>query len=111
MAARVDKNKKQLGRLSAVLLAMVPWMQISKAVADQISVEPSSLAAAVVAGLLIHTVFLGFNLAAVNVLKLGGNASHSKGTSFLFVQWSCSLCILQMATQLLSRALGGIREV
>ena len=59
--------------LSASLLAMVPWMQISKAVADQVAVQPSALLAAVAAGVGLHLAFLVFNSAAVNALHLGGN--------------------------------------
>lgn len=58
---------------------MVPWMQISKAVADNITVPPSSLLAAVTAGLAIHASFLAFNWAAVNTLRLGTTAESRKG--------------------------------
>lgn len=58
--------------LSATLLAMVPWMQISKAVADKVSVQPGALATAVAAGVGIHFLFLAFNMTAVRALKLGG---------------------------------------
>ena len=71
MAKLVDGKKKQLAMLSATLLAMVPWMQISKAVANQVSVQPSALATAVAAGVAIHFLFLAFNMTAVKALKLG----------------------------------------
>lgn len=62
---------------SAVLLAMVPWMQISKAVADHVAVQPAALLAAVSAGVAIHLVFLAFNMAAVSALQLGGSEKPS----------------------------------
>lgn len=58
--------------LSAMLLAMVPWMQISKAAAEHLALEPSALLAAVAAGVGIHLIFLAFNLSAVELLRLGG---------------------------------------
>lgn len=77
VAKLVDNRKKQLAMLSATLLAMVPWMQISKAVADQVSVQPAALATAVAAGVAIHVVFLAFNMTAVRALKLGGGDNPS----------------------------------
>lgn len=72
MAALVDKRKKALGLLSACLLAMVPWMQISRAVTTAAPVAVASLAAVVAAGIAIHLAYLAFNLTAVKVLRLGG---------------------------------------
>ena len=79
LAQQVDKRKKLLAMLSASLLAMVPWMQISKAVADRVTVQPSALLAAVAAGVGLHLAFLVFNSAAVNALNLGGK-DGSEGT-------------------------------
>ena len=80
----VDSRKKALAILSASLLAMVPWMQISKAVADRVAVQPGALIAAVAAGVGIHLLFLGFNISAVKLLRLGGSDSYS-GKPFLTI--------------------------
>lgn len=80
----VDSKKKALGMLSATLLAMVPWMQISKAVADEVRVQPGALVAAVLAGIAIHILFLAFNMTSVGVLKLGGKENPSGNPSLAF---------------------------
>lgn len=56
-------------------------MQISKAVADKVSVQPSALVAAVAAGIAIHLVFLGFNLTAATAMGLGGPKNPTGATS------------------------------
>ena len=77
LAKAIDGRKKLLAMLSATLLAMVPWMQISKAVTDGVNVEPSALFAAVTAGVAIHLAFLAFNMTAVKALRLGGSEDPS----------------------------------
>lgn len=72
MARTVDGNKKALAVLSACLLALVPWMQISKAVSADVSVSLASLAAVVACGVAIHLAYLAFNMTAVRVLGIGG---------------------------------------
>ena len=67
----VDGNKPTMGILSATLLAMVPWMQISKASQSNICLSPAALAATVAAGAGLHIVYLGFNASAVRLLRLG----------------------------------------
>ena len=69
----MDRNKKRLAILSAVLLAMVPWMQISRTVALGMQVSLGALAATVAAGVGIHLVYLAFNTVAVSTLQLGGS--------------------------------------
>ena len=86
VAETVDDNKARLGLLSGCLLALVPWMQVSRAVRQQVALPLGALAAAVAAGVAIHLLYLAFNTAAVNALRLGGpgvegelacnNASH-----------------------------------
>ncbi|CAL5222608.1 g5001 [Coccomyxa viridis] len=68
----VDSNKKALSVLSASLLALVPWMQISKAVSADVSVSLASLGAVVACGGVIHLAYLAFNMTAVRVLGIGG---------------------------------------
>lgn len=68
----MDSNKKALSVLSASLLALVPWMQISKAVSADVSVSLASLGAVVACGGVIHLAYLAFNMTAVRVLGIGG---------------------------------------
>ena len=72
VASTVDRNKKALALLSACLLALVPWMQISKAVSADVSVSLASLAAVVACGVAIHLAYLAFNMTAVRLLGIGG---------------------------------------
>ena len=72
VAGQVDKNKKALALLSACLLALVPWMQISRAVSSTVDVSLAALAAVVAAGVAVHLVYLAFNSAAVQLLRIGG---------------------------------------
>ena len=67
-----DDNKNNLGLLSATLLALVPWMQVSKSVSDNVNLPMEGLAAVVVAGAAIHCMLLAFNMAACKLLNLGG---------------------------------------
>ena len=71
-AGLVDRNKKWLALASASLLALVPWMQISKAVSSDVTVSLGALAAVVAAGVAVHIGFLAFNTAAVRLLRIGG---------------------------------------
>ena len=73
IAGFADLNKRRLSYLSAALLASVPWSQVSRAVAGGAVPPLAPLAAAAAAGLLIHSALLLFNLAAVNLLRLGGS--------------------------------------
>lgn len=72
LAPVVDGRKKLLSLISATLLALVPWMQISKAAADGVALHPTALIMAIAAGVGIHTAFLLFNFTAVHLLSLGG---------------------------------------
>lgn len=68
-----DLNKRRLSYLSAALLATVPWSQVSRAVAGGAAPPLVPLAAAAAAGLALHCGLLLFNLAAVQLLRLGGD--------------------------------------
>lgn len=68
----MDRRKKALGLLSACLLALVPWMQISRAVSSAVNVRVSALAAVVAAGVAVHLAYLAFNATAVRLLRIGG---------------------------------------
>ena len=60
-----------------MLLILVPWMQISKAVKSDAVVSASSLLAVLAAGIGIHLVFLAFNLTATSVLQLGKSSTDN----------------------------------
>lgn len=87
VAKWVDDNKKKLSVISSCLLILVPWMQISKAVMSDVAVSPASLLAVLAAGVVLHLVFLAFNITATNALRLGqtGNASGEKAVRVLLL--------------------------
>lgn len=71
-----------------MLLILVPWMQISKAVVSNVPVTPSALAAVLAAGVALHLVFLAFNLTATTALQLGRTATDD-GAIFAFAHSGC----------------------
>lgn len=71
----VDSNKKKTSILSSMLLILVPWMQISKAVTSNVPVTSAALTATLAAGIALHLVFLAFNLTATAALQLGRTAN------------------------------------
>ena len=76
----MDGNKKVLSILSALFLALVPWMQISKAVQQNVPITISGLAACVAGGVAIHLVFLAGNSLLVSALRLG-KGTREQGTA------------------------------
>ncbi len=77
MAKLVDSNKKRMSVLSSMLLILVPWMQISKAVMSGVAISVTSLLGVLAAGVGIHLVFLAFNLTATAALQLGKSADNA----------------------------------
>lgn len=71
-----------------MLLILVPWMQISKAVMSNVPVTPSALTAVLAAGIALHLVFLAFNLTATTALQLGRTATDD-GATFAFAHIGC----------------------
>lgn len=84
-----------------MLLILVPWMQISKAVVSNVPVTPSALAAVLAAGVALHLVFLAFNLTATTVFQLGRTATDD-GAIFAFAHFRClqQLCFDVVLTSL-----------
>lgn len=76
VASWVDSNKKKMSVLSSMLLILVPWMQISKAVMSGVSISVTSLLGVLAAGIGLHLIFLAFNLTATAALQLGRSASN-----------------------------------
>ncbi|GMH32732.1 hypothetical protein BSKO_00566 [Bryopsis sp. KO-2023] len=70
----VKFNKKRMSVISSILLAAVPWMQISQAVQNKIDVGPVAIALATATGMAIHLFYLAFNTTMVKTLRLGGES-------------------------------------
>jgi hypothetical protein len=97
MAKLVDGNKKVLALASAGLLALVPWMQISRAVSANVRVGAGELAAVTAAGVAVHLAYLAFNNAAVRLLRIGGAPGPECAAPLPYLQ------TLSFSTPLLSR--------
>ena len=67
----MDANKRVLSIASAVCLAMVPWMQVSRAVQQNTPITLASLLVCAAGGVAIHAAFLTLNTLLVSALRLG----------------------------------------
>ena len=98
VARLVDSNKKTMSLLRSMLLILVPWMQISKAVMSDVAVSVPALLTVLAAGIGIHLVFLAFNLVATAALQLGrsdkddGAQPSSRLSSLIPMPRMCLVC-------------------
>lgn len=74
----VDANRKKMSLINALFLGMVPWMQVSKAVSQNISVSPSCLVCTLAASAALHCTYLAGNSAFIWGFKLGGGEGKSR---------------------------------
>ncbi|KAJ1279377.1 hypothetical protein BS78_04G151400 [Paspalum vaginatum] len=65
----VDGNRQGFSVASAVLLSVVPWMQVSKSRSLILSVQVKAFAGAIIIGVLLHLALLGFNAASLLILS------------------------------------------
>lgn len=65
----VDRNKQGFSVASAVLLSLVPWIQVSRSRSLILSVQVKALAAAITIGVLLHFALLAFNAAMLQILS------------------------------------------
>uniref|UniRef100_A0A0D9VGM3 Probable sodium/metabolite cotransporter BASS4, chloroplastic n=1 Tax=Leersia perrieri TaxID=77586 RepID=A0A0D9VGM3_9ORYZ len=69
IAGFVDGNKQGFAVTSAILLSLVPWMQVSRSRSLLLSVQPKAFAVAVTVGVLLHFALLVFNAVALHILS------------------------------------------
>ncbi|KAI8472893.1 MAG: putative sodium bile acid cotransporter [Monoraphidium minutum] len=72
-AAFVDARRKYLAYANALLLALVPWTQISAAVASRMPLSAGSLLGAGAAAVGVHFAFLALNTAACRRVWIGAS--------------------------------------
>ncbi|XP_040259580.1 probable sodium/metabolite cotransporter BASS4, chloroplastic isoform X2 [Aegilops tauschii subsp. strangulata] len=65
----VDGNRQGFSVLSAVLLSLVPWIQVSRSRSLLLSVKPKAFAIIVTIGVLLHLALLAFNATTLQVLS------------------------------------------
>jgi len=77
----VKQRRRLISNLGTMCLIMIPWMQVSKASMSGITVDPTSLAVATVAGVAAHLIFFGGNQMLSSLLRIGGNCETQQGYS------------------------------
>uniref|UniRef100_A0ACD5YWY6 Uncharacterized protein n=1 Tax=Avena sativa TaxID=4498 RepID=A0ACD5YWY6_AVESA len=69
IAEFVDGNRQGFSVISAVLLSLVPWIQVSRSRSLLLSIQPKAFAITVAIGVLLHLALLAFNATALQVLS------------------------------------------
>ncbi|RZC82146.1 hypothetical protein C5167_044929 [Papaver somniferum] len=73
----VDRNRKKLSMLSAILLSLVPWMQVSRSRSLLLMVKPTMFLVAIGIGMVSHLILLAFNTVAVQSLSVATGGKDS----------------------------------
>ncbi|CAN1298093.1 Probable sodium/metabolite cotransporter BASS4, chloroplastic [Linum perenne] len=112
LADFVDQNRRLFSRLSAVLLSLVPWIQVSRSRSLLLMVKPAVFLVAVGLGVLLHLVLLAFNAITINSLSAlsGGDQSvfskKENATAYLLVASQKTLPVLVAVVEQLGGAFG-----
>ncbi|KAJ3675097.1 hypothetical protein LUZ60_004139 [Juncus effusus] len=93
VAKFVDRNKKSFSVLSAILLSLVPWIQVSKSRSLLLNVKPQSFALAIIIGLVLHCILLAVN--AISLLLL----SRNKKINSIFAKKEYARAVILVASQ------------
>ncbi|KAL6129620.1 hypothetical protein ACLB2K_072970 [Fragaria x ananassa] len=108
----VDQNRKSLSKISAILLSLVPWMQVSRSRSLLLMVKPAVFLGAIGMGILLHLLLLAFNAVAVKSLTAvsGGNQSEfskkENANAVLLVASQKTLPVMVAVVEQLGGALG-----
>ncbi|XP_074572690.1 putative sodium/metabolite cotransporter BASS4, chloroplastic [Curcuma longa] len=112
IAEFVDRNRQSLSMLSAVLLSLVPWMQVSRSRPLLLTVKPAVFATAVGMATLLHFLLLAFNTISVKSLSVvsGGEKSifskNENARAVIIVSSQKTLPVLVAVVEQLHGALG-----
>ncbi|XP_024029515.1 probable sodium/metabolite cotransporter BASS4, chloroplastic isoform X3 [Morus notabilis] len=90
----VDQNRKLFSKISAILLSLVPWMQVSRSRSLLLMVKPAVFLVAIGAGALLHLILLAFN-----VLTIKSLSALSGGGQSVFAKKENSSAFLLVASQ------------
>ncbi|KXG30354.2 hypothetical protein SORBI_3004G165000 [Sorghum bicolor] len=90
----VDGNRQGFSVASAVLLSLVPWIQVSRSRSLILSVQVKSFAVAVTIGVLLHLALLAFNAAMLEILS----RLEQKGES-VFAKKEYARAVILVASQ------------
>ncbi|PSR98032.1 Sodium/metabolite cotransporter like [Actinidia chinensis var. chinensis] len=112
LAVFVDQNRKLLSMISALLLGLVPWIQVSRSSSLLLMVKPAIFLVAVGMGALLHLILLAFNALAIQGLSAvsGGSksvfAKRENVTALLLVASQKTLPVMAAVVEQLGGALG-----
>ncbi|MFS7960126.1 putative sodium bile acid cotransporter, sodium/solute symporter superfamily [Helianthus anomalus] len=90
----VDNNLKHLSTLGAILLSLIPWVQVSKSRPLLLGVKPQVVLVAVLMGVILHLVLLCFNAIAIQLL-----CAVSGGSKSIFAKEENHKTLLLVASQ------------
>ncbi|KAK2973938.1 hypothetical protein RJ640_001406 [Escallonia rubra] len=94
LADFADRNRKRLSLTSALLLALVPLIQVSRSRSLLLMVRPAVFLVAVVSGILLHLILLAFNALLIQSLS-----AVSGGGNSIFAQKQNARALLLVASQ------------
>lgn len=89
-----DSNRKLLSSVNAILLSLVPWIQVSRSRSLLLMVKPTVFLVAVLMGALLHLTLLGFNALSIQILRAASGGSKS-----VFAKKENSSALLLVASQ------------
>ncbi|KAJ3700160.1 hypothetical protein LUZ61_003865 [Rhynchospora tenuis] len=95
VAEFVDKNRKTFSVISALLLSLVPWMQVSRSRSLLLSVKAEAFALAVFIGVVLHVTLLAANAIALRVLL----ATSGGGKDSVFAKKEYTRAVILVASQ------------
>ncbi|KAI8563452.1 hypothetical protein RHMOL_Rhmol03G0112100 [Rhododendron molle] len=94
LAVFIDQNRKLLSMISALLLGLVPWIQVSRSRALLLMVKPAVFLVAVGMGAFLHLILLAFN-----ALSIQGLSAISGGRKSVFAKRENASALLIVASQ------------
>ncbi|KAG1331013.1 putative sodium/metabolite cotransporter BASS4, chloroplastic [Cocos nucifera] len=98
--------------INAVLLSLVPWMQVSRSRSLLLTVKPAVFAIAIGMGILLHLILLAFNTLTVHSLSVvsGGSksvfANKENARAVVVVASQKTLPVMVAVVEQLGRAFG-----
>ncbi|XP_078157255.1 sodium Bile acid symporter family [Carex rostrata] len=95
VAEFVDKNRKSFSVISALLLSLVPWMQVSKSRSLLLSVKAEAFVLAVFVGVVLHVTLLIANAIALQILL----AASGGGKDSVFAKKEYTRAVILVASQ------------
>nr|XP_043612894.1 probable sodium/metabolite cotransporter BASS4, chloroplastic isoform X2 [Erigeron canadensis] len=107
-----DTNRKLLSQVNAILLSLVPWIQVSRSRSLLLMVKPAIFLVAVLMGALLHLMLLAFNALSIQILSAvtGGSksvfAKKENSTALLLVASQKTLPVLVAVVDQLGGAFG-----